>query len=120
MIIEKESRFTTIFIEDLAALKVWKETLAPYCILSTFHEDYTAIEKLGEGSFGRVYLVESKLSTQKRLAVKAFAKSDLLSLSDSYDTITNEIRLMWKLSDSPHFPTYHATYETENTIYMVM
>lgn len=118
--IERGTRFTSIFIEDDEALSIWTRALSPLCIQTTFHEDFTALQKLGEGSFGSVYLVEKNREDKKRFAVKAFSKKDLNKKDESSKTITNEINLMVKLSDSPNFPTYYATYETDNTVYMVM
>lgn len=118
--IERGSRFTSIFIETYEDLSIWIKALSPHCIQTNFHDSFTALEKIGEGSFGTVFLVEENHGDKNRFAVKAFSKKEIKENDGNLEMISNEIKIMIKLSNSPNIPAYYGTYETENTIYMLM
>ena len=84
---------------------------------------YLIIKVLGEGSYGKVKLVEDQ-NTGKQYAMKILKKivrktSRRLSIHGSKDTVVGEIAIMKKLNH-PNVVRLHEVLETNNQVYLVL
>ena len=52
LIIEKETRFTSIYISGIKNIRDWLSEISHFCIQKNFHQNFKANKKLGEGAFG--------------------------------------------------------------------
>ena len=71
---------------------------------------------LGAGSFGKVFLSESVLDPNFKVAVKVVNKH---KLRDALDQIKEEISILSKL-DHPNIVKYYETYDDPKYMYIVM
>ena len=76
--------------------------------------DFETLEKLGEGSFGKVNKVKSK-KDQNIYAMKIIT----LDKAKEIDVLRNEIEIMKSL-DNPHIVKYYNYFEEQNNIYILM
>ena len=79
-------------------------------------EDFEIQRKLGQGHFGSVYLVKSKL-TKKLYAMKEI-KSERYKDEEQRLEIQKEIKLLENL-DHPHVITYFASFNQNSNFYIV-
>lgn len=119
LLLEKESRFTRIYIKTAEAKATWEKVLTKFCIQFDFRQNFEALDKIGEGAFGSVYLV-SRFSDEKRFAVKGFCKKNLLTKISSKAILVNEINTLRRLSSYEYFPDFEGVFESGNSIYLVM
>ena len=78
--------------------------------------DYTIVKKLGEGHFGSVCLVSSKI-TKKLYAMKEI-KSDRYQSDKQRLEVQKEIKLLENLHH-PHVITYFTSFKENNNFYIV-
>ena len=78
--------------------------------------DFNIQRKLGQGHFGSVYLVQSKL-TKKVYAMKEI-KSERYKNEEQKLEIQKEIKLLENL-DHPHVITYFASFTENNNVYII-
>ena len=73
--------------------------------------DFETLEKLGEGSFGKVIKVKSKKD-------KNIYAMKIITLDKAYeiDVLRNEIEIMKSL-DNPHIVKYYNYFQEQNNIY---
>lgn len=86
-------------------------------------EDLKRIKLLGEGLFGKVWLVEAdkaKIGQEDNLfALKSQSKADDTRGRDALDAIRKEIQVMKDL-DHPNIATLMQTFEDDDSLYMLM
>lgn len=82
-------------------------------------EDFTSVNTkyLGEGSYGKVKLVQEK-KTGILYAMKIISKANLLNFT-SIQNVKREIKIHSKLSH-PHIIKLHYFFEDEDNVYMVL
>ena len=80
------------------------------------HNQFKIIEKLGQGSFGQVYLVE-KISKSQFFAVKV---EFLKILKNSTSLLGKEAAILEKLENEEGFPKLHSLFKKEEKNFMVM
>lgn len=117
--IEKNNRYTSVYLQDHESLDEWLALLGPYCVQRNFSSFYATEGLLGEGSYGSVFLVKNK-RTKVLYATKAFSKQELEAKEDAYDAVTNEIEIMKRLGKEPNFTGYYGVFESTNSLYLVM
>jgi calcium-dependent protein kinase len=79
-------------------------------------DDYKLVKKLGDGSFGSVYLVHHRLNKMER-AMKKIKKSNSTSSQDE-DEVLNEINILKKL-DHPNIVKIFEFYNTKDAYYLI-
>eukprot|EP00330_Aristerostoma_sp_ATCC50986_P013978 CAMPEP_0114593972 /NCGR_PEP_ID=MMETSP0125-20121206/15568_1 /TAXON_ID=485358 ORGANISM="Aristerostoma sp., Strain ATCC 50986" /NCGR_SAMPLE_ID=MMETSP0125 /ASSEMBLY_ACC=CAM_ASM_000245 /LENGTH=133 /DNA_ID=CAMNT_0001793689 /DNA_START=253 /DNA_END=654 /DNA_ORIENTATION=- len=106
--------------KDIQHLQDWISCLRSICVLTTFHDEYKALKMIGRGSFAKVYLVESK-SSSNTYAVKAFTKESLMisNKNNAKPAMLNEIEIM-RACDHPNIIKLYEVFETEKSIYLVL
>jgi serine/threonine protein kinase len=57
ILLMKNQRLLTL-IPEAGTISKWLETLRPYLLQTSIEEKYTIVEKLGEGTYGKVCLAE--------------------------------------------------------------
>lgn len=87
--------------------------LSPNTII---HNQFKIIEKLGQGSFGQVYLVE-KIGKSQFFAVKV---EFLKMLRNSTSLLEKEAEVLEKLENEEGFPKLHSLFKKEEKNFMVM
>ena len=70
------------------------------------NNQYTIKKELGEGSYGKVYLVEDNI-TKEQYALKVLFKSD------DKERFYDEIKILFQLKESKHILSFF-TYREEN------
>jgi len=83
--------------------------------ISNPEDDYVLLDKIGEGSFGEVYLAQHK-ATKKNVAIKVI---DLEASEDELDDIQYEIRFLSECK-SPYTVEYFGSFLKNNELYIVM
>jgi len=113
----KPKSYEQIFSREEEVIKKWFELLKKYCILIKFSKHFKSLKVLGKGSFGMVYLVERK-STSERFAVKVFQKKLIEEKPEEKPSILNEIEIMRNIN---HERLLHFVelYEGENHLYIL-
>ena len=88
----------------------------PSLPLSTIiHNKFKIIEKLGQGSFGQVYLVE-KINKPQIFAVKV----EFLKTLKNSSLLEKEAAILEKLENEDGFPKLHSLFKKEDKYFMVM
>jgi serine/threonine protein kinase len=105
---------------DKQTIDNWMMILRSFCVVSDFHEEFKAIKMIGQGSFAKVYLAESRTNRGK-YAVKAFSKEGIISQnkSNSKSVLVNEIDILRSL-DHENIIKLYEVHETENSIYLIL
>ena len=80
--------------------------------------NYKILKRLGEGSFGTVYLVESKKFNQS-LAIKQIKKKQVAKHSVYQGLLLNELFVVQKI-DHPHIGRVFAIEEDSKNYFIVM
>lgn len=88
------------------------------CILDNIQADYELVSKLGEGSFGKVYLSKRK-KDGREVAIKSIDKVRLCKKYRDIKCLVREIELLRTLSH-PGIVNLHEVYESSGHIYLVM
>lgn len=88
------------------------------CVLSKVKEKYTFEKKIGSGSFGKVYL-GTRLTNEKKYAIKTINKKGLLSDIKNIECLLKEIELM-RLLKHPNIVKLYEVYESSTHIYLVL
>ena len=82
-------------------------------------DDFEILQVLGEGGFGKVFKVKSKLNNK----VYAMKMVDLKALKDKgqkyYDLTMNEINFLIQFNN-PHIIKYYHKFEQNNYLYIIM
>ena len=81
-------------------------------------DDFDFIKKLGEGGFGKVYLVRNK-KTEKLLALKAVEKSIIIGNHD-YEITKTERNVLALGRHSPFITNLFCTFRTPTKLIFVM
>ena len=71
---------------------------------------------LGQGAFGKVFLLNHKINTEFKVAIKVL---NILKLQDQLQAILDEVAILNKL-DHPNIVKYYETYTDVKYIYLVM
>jgi hypothetical protein len=69
----RNSRALYAFTEDRVHFGQWQRALTARCFQKSFHEEYSVLKLIGQGTFAKVYLATKKDSGEA-FAVKAFSK----------------------------------------------
>ena len=78
------------------------------------YEDYTKIKSIGEGTFGRVELVEHKITGMQR-AMKIIQKSNILNPEqNNEESVLNEFNILKKIDHQNVVKIYEFYSDTEN------
>lgn len=78
--------------------------------------DYEVLEKLGEGSYGKIFKVREKDNDKRVLVIKQIDRKDI---KRKYDMLA-EINVMARM-DNPHIVKYHDSFtEGENKVNIIM
>jgi calcium-dependent protein kinase len=98
----------------------WVHTLKQVCVFTRFHDDYKALKMIGNGTFAKVYLAESK-RTKKMYAVKAFTKENIIEFDkiNAKPLMLNEINIM-RSFDHENVVKLYEVYESERSVYLVL
>ncbi|KRX04077.1 Protein kinase-like domain [Pseudocohnilembus persalinus] len=83
-----------------------------------FWDKYKVLDKLGEGSFACVYLIQNK-ENQEKMAVKVFNKGELKKQEFGIEGLELEIQIL-KSFDHDNLIRIYEIYESQNSIYLVM
>jgi calcium-dependent protein kinase len=78
---------------------------------------YTIKDKLGSGSFGKVFLAENKKDASIIIAIKKISKKKMSE--KDLEGLKNEVAIMQHI-DHPNIAKYFETYDTKDTIYLCM
>jgi len=115
---EKRDQNMTFSVDDNHHSDIWREILGPKVLNMDIHMHFTPKSTLGEGGFGKVFLVERK-SDHKMFAAKAFKKSGLIQKPHRIGMIKTETELLIDLRH-PNIVSFEEAHETFNTIYIIM
>lgn len=80
--------------------------------------DFKIIKVLGQGTFGKVFLVEKNEPQARHFAMKAIRKEFVME-NAQYDHIMNERKILASLH-SPFLVDMHYAFQTEDKLYFVM
>lgn len=89
-------------------------------------EDFERIEVIGQGSYGKVVLVRSKIDgpaeSRKLYALKVINKMKLAKIDPELKSVKNEKVIMEKLSnlDCPYIVKMYNSFETDKNAYMLL
>ena len=81
-------KYTDIYCNSEECYSMWLYALKKLTIQTNFHDSFTVNEKIGRGSFAKVYLV-TETSSGTFYACKAFNKGYLLSQRKGKDSRKN-------------------------------
>jgi len=98
--------------------KIVKNELYQQSINKAKLDDFEFLKVLGEGAFGKVYLVEHKL-TNKVLAAKVISKEHILR-GDDVDVTMTERRILALGTEKNFLTTLHSSFQTLNKLFFVM
>ena len=76
-------------------------------------KDYVLIKKLGEGGFGKVFLVRLKSDENKYFAMKVLKKTDLICV------LTQKERDAWVKAKSPFISNIKQAFQEEAYLYLI-
>ena len=99
------------------SLETWLQSLAPYCILTSFENDFIIIKKIESTIMGRVNLCQD-LNTGQEFAVKVIEKSFIMC-SSQIKHIRNEIKSM-RTVDHINCVKFFGVYEDEASVMVLM
>jgi len=86
--------------------------------IETFHlKDFLQLKTLGTGTFGRVYLVQHKLS-KKYFAMKVLKKSEVVRLKQ-VEHVNSERNILGQLSH-PFIVKLYQSFQNEQSLYMLL
>ena len=86
--------------------------------IANVKDNYKILKRLGEGSFGIVYMVESK-QFNNRVAIKQIKKRQVAKHQVYQDLLVNELLVIQKI-DHPHIARVFAIEEDAQNFYIVM
>lgn len=112
------SRYTDVYLKDEEHVQAWRTALRCHAIFSDIHQLYEAGDMLGEGSFGKVFVLSRK-SDGRKYAVKAISKRGLLGKASSICSLIQEIQIHRKMSH-PNIAQFIEVHETNGTVYLVL
>jgi len=98
--------------------KKWLDGLKRISILSDVRVVYNFDKKLGEGSFGKVYLGIKK-KDKKEVAIKIIEKARICQKYRDIKCLVKEIELL-RLLNHPGIVKLYEVYEGEKHIYLIM
>lgn len=93
---------------------------APLPVGTTLQDRYRVIQLLGQGGFGRTYLVEDQNRYNERCAVKEFVPQqgeDHFS-SKATELFQREANILYQI-EHPQIPQFRATFETDQRLFLV-
>ena len=96
----------------------WIDHLKSVCVLPNLKSKYILGEKIGCGSFGKVY-IGKRIVDDKLFAIKSINKSNLCKVYRNVRCLMKEIQIM-RFLNHPNIVKLHEVYETNIHIHLVM
>jgi len=96
----------------------WIERLRTKCIMINVSHFYTIQHLLGKGSYGKVYMMQSK-ADKKTYAAKVISKNQMITRLLGLDTLYTEIKNLRKVNH-PNIVKLKEVFETPSSIYLIM
>eukprot|EP00361_Fabrea_salina_P004493 CAMPEP_0202434276 /NCGR_PEP_ID=MMETSP1345-20130828/14831_1 /ASSEMBLY_ACC=CAM_ASM_000843 /TAXON_ID=342563 /ORGANISM="Fabrea Fabrea salina" /LENGTH=362 /DNA_ID=CAMNT_0049046899 /DNA_START=161 /DNA_END=1249 /DNA_ORIENTATION=+ len=113
-----QNNYQEFYTEDEQTLNNWLDTLSRVCILTEIEEEFKLLEKIGEGSFAKVYFTKG-LRDAKDYAVKQILKKKLKKSKNGVERLIDEIKVMRDLK-SEYIVKLHSIYESNDCVYLVL
>ncbi|CAK83318.1 unnamed protein product (macronuclear) [Paramecium tetraurelia] len=124
--LKKNGLQIVLYTDDVNQFETWAKLLSNCCILSTFHEDITLGNLIGNGSFSTVLLYSYKVYEGRNkegdvFAIKAIHKKKQKSfaINQQYEEqLLSEISSLREM-DHASILKLHRVYETAEKLYLV-
>ncbi|CAD8140087.1 unnamed protein product [Paramecium octaurelia] len=117
--LKKNGLQIVLYTDDANQFETWAKLLSNRCILTTFHEDITLGNLIGNGSFSTVY--EGRNKEGDLFAIKAIPKkkSKSFAINQQYEEqLLSEISSLREI-DHASILKLHRVYETAEKLYLV-